>query len=571
MSKRLIKLLGVPSVRDAAGEIQDIRGHQAWALLARVLLSRSPIDRKTLAGDLFPETVDPLGSLRWCLASLRKALDCPDALRSDPVEANLPADTAVDVLSLASDDFVIEDAGELLEGLEPRCSPEFSTWLLIERERIASTVGARIRKEILKAIASGSHERAIRLAELGARRQPYDEGAHVLLIRSLAKAGKHETAATHAIMTEKRFLEELGEMPSAALRSAARPTVASPPAGVSAEAVVDTLIQSGKAALTAGAVDAGIDCLRRAANDADKTNDRHLQALAAFELGTALVHAIRGYDDEGSILLRQAIELTRQSGDAGIAASGLRELGYIEALAGRRPAAAQYLAEALEVADGTESLAGIHSVIGFNFVDWGRLDEALGHYGQALEMARSAGNRRREIWALGLGAKGQMAAGDIEGAGAWLNQCLQLISDQGWMSFRPWPIALLSELKLRQGTEPAVLRPELERSFALSCQIADPCWEGAVGRVMALCHMADGEIPEAMTWLGDAARRCRRETDGYAALDVEIRADLAHAALLANQPDEAKAHAREWVALAARAHMDAQVGKAAKFIADHRG
>src|SRR5688572_21799285 len=70
-----IKLLGEPAILDEDGASQAIRGYQAWALLVRVVLASGPLDRRRLAAELFPETVDPLGSLRWCLASLRKALD----------------------------------------------------------------------------------------------------------------------------------------------------------------------------------------------------------------------------------------------------------------------------------------------------------------------------------------------------------------------------------------------------------------------------------------------------------------------------------------------------------------
>ena len=40
-----IKLLGEPAILDDSGKSQSVRGHQAWAVLARTLLSRVPIDR----------------------------------------------------------------------------------------------------------------------------------------------------------------------------------------------------------------------------------------------------------------------------------------------------------------------------------------------------------------------------------------------------------------------------------------------------------------------------------------------------------------------------------------------
>lgn len=561
-----IRLLGEPAILGENGEVQPVRGHQAWALLVRVILSPGPLDRRRLAAELFPETVDPLGSLRWCLASLRKALDCAECLSGDPIEANLPEDVEVDVLRLERDDFNIEQAGPLLGGVEPRCSSEFSTWLLVERERIASLVEARMRQETMRAISVEDYGRAILLAELSVRGDSFNEGAQVLLVKSLALAGRYDAALAHVEATEEAFLAELGEKPSMALRSAARRTVSSPPGGVSPEAFVRSLMQSGLAALSAGAADAGIDCLRRAVNDAEKIRDNQLQAWSTLELGTALVHSVRGYDDEGAILLHQSTELARQAGSAGLASAGFRELGYVEALAGRRPAAAVYLSNAAEIAPDSDSLAGVHGVVGFNLVDWGQVGEGLEHFAISLDHARRAGNRRREIWTLGLGAWGLLAADRLDEAHAWLTSCLTLIDEQRWIAFRPWPVAVLGETSVRQGKDPAALRVHLEEAFAASCQLGDPCWEGAVARSMALTHAAAGEFSPAMDWLGEAHRRCGRDTDAYKALQVEILANQVELNVRLGRPELADAIARKWVSLAARTHANAHVARAAQFL-----
>lgn len=565
-----IRLLGEPAIFDERGESRTVRGHQSWALLARVILAPKPLDRRRLAMELFPETVDPLGSLRWCLAALRKALGISNCLFGDPIEPNFPADFEIDVLRLDRSDFRIEEAGELLGSLEPRCSPELSTWLLVERQRIAGIVEARLRQDTMRAIAVEDFDSAIRLAELGVRGDPFGESAHVLLVKSLALAGRYDAALAHVDATESMFLAELGEKPSLALRSAARRTISSAPGGISPQAFVNSLIQSGLAALSAGAADAGIDCLRHAVNDAEKINDRHLQATATLELGTALVHSVRGYDDEGAILLRQSTELARQSGSAAIAAAGFRELGYVEALAGRRPAAAAYLSSAVDLARDGDSLAGIYAVIGFNLVDWGQVEEGLEHYAVSLDHARAAGNRRREIWSLGLGARGLLAADRLDEADAWLESCLRLSEEQRWIAFRPWPVALLSESKVRQKRDPGLLRGRLEEAFAMSCQLGDPCWEAAVARALALTYAATNELSLAMDWLTEARRRCSRDTDAYVGLQVEILASQVEIGARQEQADLADAFAREWVSLAARTHMNAHVARAAAFIGRHQ-
>ena len=333
---RRIRLLGSPCILDEHGAVQAVRGLQAWGVLARILLSPRALARRQLASELFPDTVDPLGAVRWCLAALRRALGSGEALRGDPIEANLPTGTWVDVYEFDKGGLSLIDVGELLEAASPKASAEFETWLLIERQRLAARVEERIRRASLDAIAAGDGQTALRNAELGVMRSPFSEGAHVLLVKALVLNGRHDAALAHVEATERQFLLELGERPSLALRSAARRTISSAPAGISPAVLLTSLIEQGKAALAAGAPDAGIESLRRAASEAEKLNDKTKLAQALLELGTALVHAIRGFDEEGAVLVRQAAELAEVQGLSSLRASALREIGYVEALAGRR-------------------------------------------------------------------------------------------------------------------------------------------------------------------------------------------------------------------------------------------
>ncbi|WP_085035226.1 BTAD domain-containing putative transcriptional regulator [Ensifer aridi] len=562
-----IKLLGKPAILDGDGQGQSVRGHQAWALLARVILAPHPLDRRTLSAELFSDSVDPLGSLRWCLASLRKALNSSDCLIGDPVELRMPPGLELDVWLLERDTLAVEDMEPLLNGIDPQSGPEFSTWLLVERARIAAVIDGRIRSETMRALAIQNYGHAIRLAELAVRRDVYDESAHVLLVKGLALAGKPSAALKHVEATERLFRDELGTAPSPALRSAARLSVASPPRGISPEAHVKSLIRFGAGALIAGAVDAGIETLRRAVSEADKTGDKHLFAAATLKLGKGLVHSVRGFDDEGSVLLRQCTEIARSRGYEKIAADGFTELGYVEALAGRRPVADQYLHQALEFARDADDLAGIHSVMAFNLVDWGKVGSGLEHYSISLEHARTAGNRRSEIWSLGPGARGQLAAGNLDVAEAWLHDCLGLVDEVHWVAFRPWPVAVMGEIRLRRQEAPAGLRAALEEAYALSCQLRDPCWEAAAARSLALTFTADGDLASAAQWLDEAYKRCIRETDPYVGLQVEILANRVETNQRLGRMDLAVPLSREWIALAARAYMDDHVGRAAAFLA----
>jgi hypothetical protein len=110
------------------------------------------------------------------------------------------------------------------------------------------------------------------------------------------------------------------------------------------------------------------------------------------------------------------------------------------------------------------------------------------------------------------------------------------------------------------------LRPDLENAFALSCQLGDPCWEAAVARALALSYAATDDLPRALEWIIEARKRCFRDTDKFAALLVTILADQVEISLKLGQAAEADIIARELVSMAARAHMDGHVARAAELV-----
>jgi dihydroxyacid dehydratase/phosphogluconate dehydratase len=87
---------------------------------------------------------------------------------------------------------------------------------------------------------------------------------------------------------------------------------------------------------------------------------------------------------------------------------------------------------------------------------------------------------------------------------------------------------------------------------------------------LALTFAAEGELMVATQWLDQAAKRCVREIDPYVGLQVEILASKAEISQRLGQEEVASSLSREWIALAARAHMDAHVARAAAFLAGRR-
>lgn len=566
-----IRLLGNPEIVTDDGTLSPVRGLQTWAVLARILLSDRPLPRRQLAAELFPETADPLGALRWCLAALRRVLG-PQTLTGDPVIANLPPGCRIDALSLEDATFDPAAAGELLQDAAPAaCGAEFETWLLVERARLDACLDARLRRDALDAMAQGDGGTALRLARHLAGRQPFDEGAHVLVIRALVLSGLHQTAFRHAERTEAEFLRELGELPSPALRSAARARLDDAPVGPGPEAIIRTLLQAGAAALKVGAVDAGLDSLRRAAMAAETAQDGHLQAEALAELGTALIHAVRSQDDEGVIHLRRAEELAIQSQDRAVACRAVAEQSYAAALAGRRPDAARLSDRAFNLADGDPARKAMaHAFAAFNLGDWGHHAEADRQYVLAIAAAQAGSALRRENWALGLGAWNKLRAGRLDEAADWARRAIDMCDRIAWLSFRPWPEAVLAESVLRSDARPDQVRERLQPTLAMSCELGDPCWEAAACRVIALSYEQESDRQTALRWLDRAGHALSRVTDPYAALSVCIKVDQTRI-LLAADPESGRAQLRDLLVSAARFHADADLDTAMGLAAAIKG
>ena len=240
-----VRLIGVPRIEGPDGDVREVRGNKPWAVLARLLLADQPTTRRALSAELFPDTDDPLGSLRWCLAALRKAIGSSDLFTGDPVSVALPPDVTVDVLDLQAGGFEEVGVGGLLDGVDVTAGREFSTWLLVAREHLTARVSDLQREATITALSRAQYDVAVRLAERAARRSPLDEGAQVLLVKSLAMAGRPRAAAAHAMSVEQYFRAELGCEPSPALRSAARAGIAASPPGVSASTLASSLLDAG--------------------------------------------------------------------------------------------------------------------------------------------------------------------------------------------------------------------------------------------------------------------------------------------------------------------------------------
>ena len=555
-----VHLLGRPHLERGGEPVQGPRGRKAWGLLAYLALSRvrNP-SREHLAELLFAGADDPLGSLRWNLAELRRALG-PGALPHGSTELALPAGTFLDVDALLrgtpQEAVAIPGLGkELLERIEFGSSPAFETWLLSERRRLLGATEAALHDAALDRLAAGEAAAAVPLAARIVELNPYDENFQELLVRSYSEAGDREAANLQVSACVELFRTEQGRDPSAGVFRAAEaaPPVSLPSTGAAGRRAARARLEAGRSAINAGSFDAGRRSLARAAAEAKACGAGGLEAESWLALGTALVHSARGRDEEGADALFRAASLAEERGLGDLAAAAHRELAYIDILQARYARCAPRLERAGALADSDEERAGVEAMLGLAAADTGAHERALAHLRRSVELAERTGSRQQASFSLSFVGRSHFLREELDDARAALESALALTRDTNWLAFEPWPESWLAEAELAAGEVP-VGRERFEHAWALACELGDPCWEGASGQGLGRIACLEGEVPTGLRLLEEARRRAGSFPDAYVWVEAYALAELASAAVQAGHR-----RAREWVedlsSLAARTGM----------------
>jgi DNA-binding SARP family transcriptional activator len=568
-----IHLLGRPHLERDREPVAGPRGHKAWGLLAYLILSRvSKHSREHVAELLFTGADDPLGSLRWNLAELRRALG-PATLPHGSTELALRPGTFVDVDALIrgtpQEAIGIPGLGsELLEGMEFGNSPAFETWLLSERRRLLGAAEAALHEASLDRLAAGEAVAAVGVAVRLVELNPYDENFQELLVRSYSEAGDREAANRQVSACTELFRAELGRDPGAALARAAeaRPPVPVPAAGAAGKQAARACLEAGRSAIHAGSFDPGVRSLARAAAEAKACGAHPLEAESWLALGTALVHSARGRDEEGANALLRATSLAEEHGLGDLGAAAHRELAYIDILQARYARCAQRLERAGALADSDEERAGVEAMLGLVAADTGAHEQALAHLRLSVELAERAGSRQQASFSLSFLGRSHFLREEFADARAALERSLALARESKWVAFEPWPESWLAEADLAGGELPAG-RERFEHAWALASELGDPCWEAAAGQGLGRIACQEGQVPSGLRLLEEARRRAGSFPDAYVWVEAYALAELASAAVEAEHR-----RAPEWVedltSLAARTGMRELAVKAYMLRAD---
>lgn len=513
-----IRLIGRPEARREGSDSYRLRSRKSWAVLCYLLLTDVPPTRSQVSSMLFSEANDPMRALRWSLSELRRMLGPEVHLEGDPLVLRVPEDSLFDVHVVLAGQWEaaiqLPNLGEeLLDGFGFASAPHFELWLLAERRHVAAASEDVLREACLGYLGRGEAARAIPLAVSLVALNPYDENHQALLIRSYALSGDTAAAERQFRACTDLFAKELGSAPGLAIRSAvlAQPDREVEPAG---EEAVLAAIESGITAVTAGALEAGVNSLRLGMALADSGGNADLQARARLDLAESLIHSVRGDDEEGAELLHGAMDIAHASRLPEVESKARVELGYTDMLGGRYDRAQRWLDPAHLGDPDEETAIKALTYLGVVESDRARYERARSLVVEAVERAGAAGLRRRETYAMSMVGRLLFLVGDLSGARDLLAESIDRAEADGWLAFLPWPQAFLGEVMLESG-DVDTARQVLRQAFARACQIGDPCWEGVTGRALALLALAEGDAEEGLRIVGDALDRCRRLSDTY--------------------------------------------------------
>lgn len=509
MSGSSIYLLGTPRVERDGVPCPRPRGRKAWAVLAYLLLNEAPVPRRRLIDLLFAEADDPLRALRWNLSEIRRSTGV-EVQGREGLTVAVPAPFLVDVVVLTQGTWVEASAlpsvgRPLLEGHSYPGAPGFDAWLAATRTNLTARAAGAVREAAFSQLGAGRFDEARDLATCLVDLDPFDDASHALLVRSLVGGGRTSDAALHVARVTDLFARELGVAVGDEVAAALDVTPgAATTAPASGSAGVHALLEAASAALQAGAVDAGLECFRRAAAEAHCTGDARLKARALYESGSALLHSGRARQAESSAALHSAIAVSETTGDTALAARAYRELAWIELMAGRQPTMDELLDKALSLAGSDPALDGAVSIArGWGLFETGHYARARDVLCRALEIARQHEEVVTMVWALSLLGGIHSSRGEVDDARRYLDEAAELTLRHALVGFSPVPTGKRAETELIDGRVDVAL--DLARDASSTAhRLRDPCMSSLADRELGLAHVRQGDVDRGMKLLGDA-------------------------------------------------------------------
>ena len=187
---------------------------------------------------------------------------------------------------------------DLLDGVAIAHAEPFEAWLLSQRRRLSAAAESIVHEAALGLLARGELERARELAVQATVMSPLDENHQALLIRIYRLAGDDDGGRppAHAWSADRRArARHVARCRGARWRrgSARRRSRRSDPASI------DAVTEAGAAAVSAGALAAGVASFETAVRMADLSGADEPAGAARLVLAEALIHTLGGLDEAG--------------------------------------------------------------------------------------------------------------------------------------------------------------------------------------------------------------------------------------------------------------------------------
>lgn len=477
-----IKLLGPPAIRSNGIAVQP-RGRKAWGLLAYLLLGPDRPSRTHLAELLFGEADDPIRALRWNLTELRRVLEGSEISSGEHVTLSLPPGSSVDANVVKRFGGVpaseVEDLErELLEGHAFSHCPAFEAWLLNERRHVRSCATDVLREASLSYLGAGTLDAAIGAGVRLVALDPLNEDDQALLIRCYAAAGDTDAAARQFAACSQLMREELGIEPdpsvAAAIQSPPIATLRAPMGGMHA---VRAQLQAGAAAVNAGALEAGVDCLRRAATGAHSIADSQLMVDASLALGSTLAHAGRDHHQEAAAVLHGALEVAGDVSTPSAAAKAQLELAWIDFMAARYQRALRWIAAALSSDEDEPSVRCMALWIrGKISMETGSFAASLEDLGTATDLAEELNDVARMSFCFASLGRTQLLMRSLPDARRSLQHSLEVATAGGFVWTAPLAQSFLAEVEIADGNL-HLAESLLDQALAGARQVGDASFE----------------------------------------------------------------------------------------------
>jgi DNA-binding SARP family transcriptional activator/TolB-like protein len=221
LSADRVLLLGPLQVIQNGAPLPQPPSRKVRALLAYLAMAPRPVTREKLC-ELFWDAVDdPRSELRWCLCKLRPLVDGPRTTRLIADRHQVWIDTNslyIDALFVACNtqktltsgspndlrSLLALFRGDFIEGLSADRAPAFENWLASQRHRLG-----QLRQQLLERLSAllPPADRIEVLREI-IEIAPFNETAHIALVRALLRCALYAEANHQIIASVKRFESE---------------------------------------------------------------------------------------------------------------------------------------------------------------------------------------------------------------------------------------------------------------------------------------------------------------------------------------------------------------------------